>query len=152
MYLSLLKHTWNSSVVSYMSCHGPPHIKKEIHSVVNEGRVGDTSGSCVPPEWTCCRVCLPCAQPLDFSAHYSPRGGSTERHRSEAHTATHAFPCQQSQLTRDPDSRMFLFHNFIRQLLLLHRQSPHLFSNVWTSCIMTENGRTRMHSRGLFTA
>lgn len=114
--VSLLKHTWNSSLVSYMSCHGPPHIKKEIHSVVNGGRVGDTSGSCVPPERTCRRVCLPCAQPLHFSAYYSPRGGSTERHRSEAHTATHAFPCQQSQLTRDPDSRMFLFHNFIQQI------------------------------------
>lgn len=64
----------------------------------------------------CVCVRLPCAQPLYFSAHYSPRGGSSERHRSEAHTATHAFPCQQSQLTRDPDSRMFLFHNFIQQV------------------------------------
>lgn len=123
-----------------MSCHGAPHIKKEIHFVVNEW-VGDTSGSCVPPEWTCCRVCLPCAQPLHFSAHYSPRGGSTERHRSEAHTATHAFPCQPLQLTREPDSRKFLFHNFIQQIFLSHQQSPHLFLNVRKSCIIRGTGR-----------
>lgn len=135
-----------------MSCHGPPHIKKEIHSVVNEERVGDTYCECVPPEWTCCGVCRPCAQPLHFSAYYSPRGGSTERHRSEAHTATHAFPCQQLQLDRDPDPRMFLFHNFIQRILVLHKQSPHLFLNAWTSCIMAENGRTCPQQNGLFTA
>lgn len=85
-----LKHTWNSPLICCMPHHGPPHIEKEIHAVVNGGRVGDTSGSCVPPEWTRCRVCLAGAQPLHFSAYF-PRGGSAERHRSEAHTATRAF-------------------------------------------------------------
>lgn len=46
---------------------------------------------------------------------------------------------RQLQLDRDPDPRMFLFHNFIQQILVLHKQSPHLFLNAWTSCIMAEN-------------
>lgn len=60
-----LKHTWNSPLICCMPHHGPPHIEKEIHAVVNGGRVGDTSGSCVPPEWTRCRVpSLRSASPL----------------------------------------------------------------------------------------
>lgn len=34
------------------------------------------------------------------------------------------------------------FHNFTQQIFFFPKQSPRLFSNVWTSCILTENGRT----------
>lgn len=134
-----LKHTWNSPLICCVPRHGPPHIEKEIHSVVNGGRVGDTSGSCVPPEWTRCRVCLPCAQPLHFSAYF-PRGGSAERHRFEAHTATRAFlmPAVAAH-SRSPIPVCFFplpsdFFFFFAKAKLLH-----LFSNVRTSCTTTAN-------------
>lgn len=134
-----LKHTWNSPLICCMPHHGPPHIEKEIHAVVNGGRVGDTSGSCVPPEWTCCRVCLPCAQPLHFSAYF-PRGGSAERHRSEAHTATRAF--LMPAVAAHSRSRFPYASFHFRPILFFYAKAklPHLSSNVRTSCITAANG------------
>lgn len=100
-----LKHTWNSSLICCMPHHGPPHIEKEIHSVVNGGRLGDTSGSCVPPEWTCCRVCaflllsLSTFQPSIF------RGvGALSVIALKPTQPLVLFSCQQSQLTQEDAS------------------------------------------------
>lgn len=50
------------------------------------------------------------------------------------------FSCQQSRLTQDPDSRMFL--STLRQILFYFATAklPHLFSSVRASCITTANG------------
>lgn len=142
--LSLLTHTWNSSLVCCVPHHGPPHIEKEIHSVVNGGRVGDTAGSCVPLEWTCCRVSLPCAQPLHFSAHYFPRGGSSERHRSQAHTATRAF--LMPPVAAHSRSRSWFPHVSFPALppadfIFCKDTAPSPVLKCSHSCIMTASGR-----------
>lgn len=83
----------------FASPRSPSHWKKNSSCVHWE-----TGGShcwlvCVSGKDVLLCVCVPCAQPLHISAHYSPRGESSERHRFIAHTATHAFPCQQTELT-----------------------------------------------------
>lgn len=57
------------------------------------------------------------------SPHFSPlfsRGKSTERHHFKAHTATYAFPCQQTDLT----------HSFISLRIFIPTD---FFSTTWSS-------------------
>lgn len=50
------------------------------------------------------------------------------------------FSCQQSRLTQDPDSRMFLSTSLRFDFIFFAKAKlPHLFSNVRTSCITTAN-------------
>lgn len=49
------------------------------------------------------------------------------------------FSCQQSQLTQDPDSHMFLSTSVRFFFFFAKAKLPHLFSNVRTSCITTAN-------------
>lgn len=49
------------------------------------------------------------------------------------------FSCQQSQLTQDPDSRMFLSTSDRFLSFFFAKAKLHLFSNVRTSCITTAN-------------
>lgn len=93
--------------------------KKYSFFVCAEGpviRERDVAGWCVPlRENPCCSTCAPCAQPLHISSLLFSRGKSSERHHFKAHTATYAFPCQQSLLTHwlialeDLYSHRFLF-------------------------------------------
>lgn len=97
----LLKHTCNSSVLCYLPHNCPSQIEKNIHSVCTVARGGRH-------RWLVCvsgkavLLCALCVSLCSASPHFSPllsRGKSSERHHFKAHTATYAFPCQQSHLT-----------------------------------------------------
>lgn len=141
-YLSLLTHTWNSSLICCVPHHGPPHIEKEIHSVFSGGRVGDTAGSYVPPEWTCCRVSLPCAQPLHFSAHYFSEG--RERWASSL-SSPHSHSCFSQATSRSslkiPIPACFFSSTSSGRFYFCKDTPPSPVFKCSHSCIMTASGR-----------
>lgn len=93
---------------------------------------------CESPEKTCwlCVRSLRSATPR-FSLLFSRGEESSERHRFRAHTATHAFPCQQSGLALSRLSRSVsipacsFFHNLSQQIFSL----SHKFVPAVTECL-----------------
>lgn len=146
IYVFLLNHTCNScSVLCYLPHNCPPHIEENIHSVCTVARLGRH-------RWFLCvcgKAALLCVRSLCWaSPHFSPlfsRGKSSERHRFKAHTASYAFPCQQSDLThsltslaKDLDSHRFSSPLDLSNFVGLHRSRhlPFLSVDVYTSSMI----------------
>lgn len=121
IYVFLLNHTCNScSVLCYLPHNCPPHIEENIHSVCTVARLGRH-------RWFLCvcgKAALLCVRSLCWaSPHFSPlfsRGKSSERHRFKAHTASYAFPCQQSDLTHSLTHSLVSLRILIPTDFLLH--------------------------------
>ena len=120
----------------------PLKLKKIFILCAQRDGWGDTAGSCVCVSRKDVLLCVRslCSAYPHFSPLFS-RGKSSERHHFKAHTATYAFPCQQSELThslayltQDLDSHRFSFPQLDPAdffFLLLHKLSCVCIAHCW---------------------
>ena len=142
----------------------PLKLKKIFILVCKERRQGDTAGWLVclgEKKKTCCSVCVPCAQPLHISAHYSPR--------ERALSVIILKPTQPLMLSHASSQNSFsrlshsgswfphisFFHNLI-QLIFVIAQSIlclHWLLGIYTSWITKHDGEIvfTVCAEGLFT-